>query len=224
MSCVHLSMFVPSSAPLLIKIHVILCGPKNSGASMDKLHTSTEPLWLNLLWLTRRVFPLHLAYYTHNIIFIITHCLASTCLWNLGTSPSLVNWIVQLNYTVELVSKFQGSYSYNAGDSEKRMFQFHLSSWKIPTKDLKVRFQLRERNQQFIQMCATLHLGLVEKNNKECKSRVQTSKNLSDATVHPNYFKTRERKQYMNTLGQTDSRKHAKLKKIKVQLESDIIW
>ena len=131
-------MFVPSSAPLLI-------GPTNSGASMDKLHTSTEPLWLNLLWLTRCVFPLHLAYYTHNIIFIITHCPASTCLCGISARrpawfTESCNWITQSSWSqsfkVHTVTMLE--------TLKKKLFQFHLSSWKIPTKDLKVRFQLRE--------------------------------------------------------------------------------
>ena len=222
-------MFVPSSAPLLIKIHVILCGPTNLHKLWCIHGQATHLYWTfvvesPLAYTSRLSIAPGLLYTQYNFYY---HTLPGIYLsvWNLGTSPSLVHWIVQLNYTVELVSKFQGSYSYNAGDSEKKNCSSsicHLERFQL--KILKSGFSCGKTNQQFIQMCATLHLGLVEKNNKERKSRVQTSKNLSDATVHPNYFKTREHKHYMNTLCQTDSRKHAKLKKVKVQLESDILW
>lgn len=132
-------------------------------------------------------------YYTHNILLIITLpgrksvTLPSTC--QCGISACRPAW--WLNRAVELNSragrsKFQLSYSYNAGEPGKNMFQFHLSfSWKVPTIDLKVRFPLRLKGIISKWMCATLHLRLVEKNNKQHKS-LQTSRNLRDATIHPN--------------------------------------
>lgn len=114
---VHPFMPVPSSSPL-IKIRV----PTNSGASMV--------LWLNLIWLTSRLFPLHRhltihtqytshhhtawsqKYYTG--IYRTCQCGISAC-----RPACLLNRAVELNSRAGR-SKFQLSYSYNAGEPAKK--------------------------------------------------------------------------------------------------------